>query len=87
MARLLTIIVVLVILAAIVGVATGMINLHGRPGALPKVSVQGGALPTVKADVGSIDLGTKNSTVDVPTVTTTTKQVETPTLTVKKAGE
>ena len=89
MARTLLIIVVLVVVVAIAAVATGFVNLHGQSGSLPKVAVEGGKLPSVDADVGSIAVGTKNSSVSVPKVEvgTTQTKVETPTLTVKKAGQ
>ena len=87
MGRFLLVIVVLVLLAAIAAVATGFVNLHGQPGTAPKISIEGGKAPTIAADVGSIDLGSKNSTVEVPTVGTTEKNVSTPTVTVKKAGQ
>ena len=87
MGRFLLIVVVLVILAAIAAVATGFVNLHGQPGTAPKISIEGGKAPSLDANVGSIDLGTKNSAVEMPTVGTTEKNVSTPTVTVKKAGE
>ncbi len=74
----------IVVVIAIIAVMTGFVNLHGNSGSLPKVAVEGGKLPTVKADVGSVDLGTKNTTVEVPKVETTKKQVEVPTLSVTK---
>lgn len=43
----------------------GLISVGG--GEAPRVSVEGGKAPTV--DVGSIDVGTTNKTVEVPTVT------------------
>ena len=80
-------ILAIVVIIAIVAVATGFVNLQGNSGSLPKVAVSGGALPTVKADVGSIDIGTKNETVAVPKVEVGTKQtsVAVPTVDVKKA--
>ena len=74
----------IVVIIAIIAVATGFVNLHGSSGSLPKVAVEGGKLPTVNADVGSVDLGTKNTTVDVPKVETTKKTVSVPTLAVTK---
>ena len=76
----------IVIIVAIVAVATGFVNFHSTPGSLPKVAVSGGALPNVQANVGSIDVGTRNETVEVPKVetTTTTKQVAVPTVSIKK---
>ncbi len=79
---------VIVVVVAIIAVATGFVNLHGTSGSLPQVSVQGGSLPDVKADVGHIDIGTKNSSVDVPKVDvgTVQKTVEVPTVAVHKAN-
>ena len=67
MRPLLTIVAVIVLLL-IVGVATGFINLSGRGGDMPEVKVEGGALPKVDADVGDVDVGTKNETIQVPTI-------------------
>ena len=78
-------ILAIVVIVAIIAVATGFVNLSGNSGSLPKVAVEGGKLPSVGADVGSIDLGTKNTTVDVPRVDTVKKTVEVPTLSVEKA--
>ena len=78
-------ILAIVVVVAIIAVATGFVNLSGRSGSLPKVAVEGGKLPSVDADVGRVDLGTKNTTVDVPKVETTKKTVEVPTLSVTKA--
>lgn len=78
-------ILVIVVLVAIVAVATGFVNLHGSSGSMPKVAVEGGAMPSVKADVGSVDVGTKNSTIDVPKVETEKKTVSVPVVAVHKA--
>lgn len=78
-------IIAIVVVVAIIAVATGFVNLSGTPGSLPKVAVEGGKLPGVDASVGSVDVGTKNTTVEVPKVETTTKTVAVPTLAVKKA--
>lgn len=80
-------ILVAVVLLAIVGVATGFINLKGDSGKLPDVAVSGGDMPTVKADVGSVDVGTTTTTLDVPTVGTRKEDVDVPTVSVKKPGE
>lgn len=61
-------IVAVVVLLLIVGLATGFINLGARGGDLPEVKVEGGSLPKVDADVGDIDVGTKNETIQVPTI-------------------
>ncbi|WP_442679151.1 hypothetical protein ACSBM8_16880 [Sphingomonas sp. ASY06-1R] len=78
-------ILAIVVVIGIIAVATGFVNLRGTSGTLPKVSVQGGQAPAVSADVGSIDVGTKNTTVDVPKVETTKKTVAVPTVAVHKA--
>jgi len=86
--RALVSIFVIVVVVAIVAVATGFINLHGSAGEMPRVAIEGGKAPSVAADVGSIDLGTKNSSVEVPKVDvgTVTKTVQTPTIAVHKAN-
>lgn len=78
-------ILAIVVVIGIIALATGFINLSGQSGELPKVAVEGGALPSVKADVGSIDVGTRNTTVEVPKVETEKQRVEVPTLSVEKA--
>jgi hypothetical protein len=78
-------ILAIVVVIAIIAVATGFVNLHGSPGTLPTVKVEGGQAPAVKADVGSVDVGTKNASVDVPKVETVKKKVEVPTVAVHKA--
>jgi hypothetical protein len=78
-------ILAIVVVIAIIAVATGFVNLHGTPGELPKVAVEGGKAPAVAADVGSVDVGTKNATVEVPKVDTVKKKIEVPTVDVHKA--
>ena len=75
----------IIVVVAIIAVLTGFVNLHGSSGSLPKVAVEGGKMPSVNADVGSIDVGSKNSTVDVPKVETVKKTVSVPTVAVHKA--
>lgn len=59
--------IVLLVLAA--GIATGFINLQKtQEGRLPKIAVEGGALPRFDANVATVDVGTRNETVEVPTV-------------------
>ena len=60
--------VAIVVLLLIVAVATGFLDFSSRGGDLPEVKVEGGALPKVDADVGDVDVGTKNTTIEVPTV-------------------
>ena len=78
-------ILAIIVVVAIIAVATGFVNLHGTPGELPKVKVEGGQAPAMKADVGSIDVGSKNTSIDVPKVDTVKKKVEVPTVDVHKA--
>jgi len=59
----------IVIIAVVVLMAFGFINLdQTREGRLPSVSVQGGQAPAFRADVGSVAVGSENKTVQVPTV-------------------
>ena len=69
-------IVAVVVLLLVIGIATGFINLTGRGGDLPEVKVEGGALPTVDADVGDVDVGTKNETIQVPTIDVDTAKTD-----------
>ena len=74
--------VVLVILMSL-----GMVNLNMRSGALPEVKLEGGKAPAVKADVGDVDMGYTNKTIQVPTVVMENKTVRVPTVEVEKARE
>jgi hypothetical protein len=76
----------IVVIVALVGVATGFLKFSGTSGELPKVAISGGALPSVNADAGSISLGTKKEAVSVPDVKVDTKQtsVDVPTVAVRK---
>lgn len=60
-------IVLLLILAG--GIATGFIDLQRtQKGSLPEVQVKGGQLPEYEASVAKVEVGTRNETVEVPTV-------------------
>ncbi|WHO40055.1 hypothetical protein PMI04_005535 [Sphingobium sp. AP49] len=51
------------------GIATGFIDLQKtQDGRLPEVSVQKGALPKYEANVAKVEVGSRNETVEVPTV-------------------
>lgn len=81
-------ILVLIGLAALVLVvmmSLGMISFQTTAGSLP--TIQAGQAPTVKAEVGSIDLTTTNKTVEVPTVTTTEKTIAVPSIEVRRAPD
>ena len=61
----------LIAVLAIVGIAglyTGYIDLGMKPGTMPSVEVKGGSLPTFNASVAKVEVGTRNETVEVPTV-------------------
>jgi hypothetical protein len=78
-------ILAIVVVIGIIALATGFINLSGNAGELPKVAVEGGALPTVDADVGEVNVGTKNTTVEVPKIETEKEKIAVPTVSVEKA--
>jgi hypothetical protein len=69
-------VVAVVVLLLIVAFATGFITLSGKGGDLPEVQVEGGALPSVDADVGDVDVGTKEETIEVPTVDVDTAKTD-----------
>ena len=76
-------------LAALIVVALmsfGLLTFTANSGSLPSLHWEGGKAPTVKADVAHVSMGMENKTVEVPTVTTTTKTIAVPTLTVDKPG-
>ncbi|SFS02987.1 hypothetical protein [Sphingomonas jatrophae] len=76
---------VVVVLLGIAAVATGFVNLSGDAGKLPEVAVEGGKLPSVDADVGKVVVGTKETQVDVPKVTTEKESIDVPVVGVQKA--
>ena len=67
--------VAIVVLLLIVGVATGFINI-GQTQEAQLPTVEGGQLPKFDADVGDIDVGTKNTTVEVPTIDVDTARTD-----------
>ncbi len=82
--RFLLVLIGLAALVFVVLLSLGMVTFQTSPGTLPSVAVQGGKAPEFKAEVGKIELGTTNKTVEVPAVTTTTKTIAVPTLQVEK---
>jgi hypothetical protein len=62
--RALLVLIALAVVVVIGLMSLGMISIGG--GALPQVKVEGGAAP--KVDVGKINVGTVNKTIEVPTV-------------------
>jgi hypothetical protein len=62
----------IIVIIVVVLMALGFINIdQTRNGKMPSISVQGGQAPAFQADVGSVDVGTENKTVQVPTVDVT----------------
>jgi beta-lactam-binding protein with PASTA domain len=85
-----TIAIVLVVIAVIVGLlfATGFWSANvTKDGALPQVSVKGGALPKVDMDSKEVVVGTSKTKVEVPKAETETKTIDVPTVGVKDNGE
>lgn len=69
MRRFLATLVLLVVLVVGIAWAFGFLSLRQTQDAkLPTVSVTGGQGPKFDADVAKVDVGTKNETVQVPTV-------------------
>ncbi|HAF43140.1 MAG TPA: hypothetical protein DCG90_15475 [Sphingobium sp.] len=59
--------IILLVLAG--GIATGFIDLQKtQEGRLPEIAVKEGALPKYEASVAKVEVGTRNETVEVPTV-------------------
>jgi hypothetical protein len=78
----------LIAIAVVVMMSLGMLSFtQSSSGSLPTVAldVKGGKLPTIKAETGSVGIGSTNSTVQVPTVEMTNTTVSVPTLEVKQA--
>jgi hypothetical protein len=75
---------VLVVIAAF---ALGFINVDKtKDGKLPALKAEGGQLPGYAVSTGKIEVGTKNTTVEVPNVGTHKEVAQTPTIGVKKAN-
>lgn len=86
--RAILILVGIAALAVIVLSSLGMLSIEQQQGmSLPRVSLnaEGGQLPKFKAETGSIDIGTTNTSVEVPTMEMKNKSVSVPTIQVKPA--
>ena len=86
--RPLLIIVLVVVLAAIAALATGLVDINQtRSARVPEVAVKGGQVPSFEVKTGDVDVGTTTRSVEVPKVDVGTKQeeVKLPTVEVKKA--
>lgn len=78
-------ILVVVVIAAF---AFGLIDINQtKETQLPEVAVQGGQAPAFDVDTADVDVGTEQTSVEVPKVEvgTTKTEVELPTVDVKKA--
>jgi hypothetical protein len=92
MRRLILTILILAVLAAIIAIATGLVNLNAsgelRP---PKVNItaEGGEVPKLDVDTDQVVVGTTNSTLAMPEVGIRNSQVQVPTVGVKddEAGQ
>lgn len=74
--------IALIAIAVIIGLlfATGFWSADVKDGALPEVSVQGGAMPKVDLDSKEVVVGTTKTDIEVPKIKTETEQVSVPTV-------
>lgn len=82
------IIAVIAIVAIIGAFAFGLIDINQtKETKLPEVAVEGGQAPAFDVKTADVEVGTKDTSVEVPKVEvgTTTEKVELPTVDVKKA--
>jgi len=78
----------LIAIAVVVLMSLGMLKItQSTSGSLPSVAfdMKGGKLPEIKAETGSVGIGTTNTTVNVPTVEMKNTTVTLPTIEVKQA--
>ena len=77
----------LLVLAAVVLMSLGMLNINWKSGSMPSVEfkMDGGKLP--KVETGTVELGTTNTTVVTPTVEMKNTVVTLPTVVVKPAPD
>jgi hypothetical protein len=77
-----------IVIAGIAAFYLGFIDIDKtKDGKMPAIRAEGGQMPGFAVKTGSIDVGTKNTTVDVPNVGTHKETVQTPTIGVKKAAQ
>lgn len=76
---------VLLVALLVVGVlfATGFWTADVKGGEMPKVAVEGGALPDVDVDSKEVVVGTTKANVDVPKIKTEKTTIDVPTVGVK----
>ena len=80
-----TIAIILLLAVIVVGIlfATGFWSADVKEGALPDVKVSGGELPGVDVDSKEVVVGTKETQVEVPKVTTEKETIDVPVVGVK----
>ena len=77
--------VVVVVIVAVAAISFGFVDINRtQEGKLPEIRAEGGQLPGYDVKTAKIEVGTTNTTVDVPTVGTRKETVQTPTVEVKK---
>jgi hypothetical protein len=83
------IVAAVLVVAVIAAFAFGLIDINQTKDAkLPEVAVQGGQAPAFDVDTAKVNVGTKETSVEVPKVEvgTTKTDVELPTVDVEKAN-
>lgn len=80
-------IALVVVVALLIAVMTGFLNLNASGGKLPAIKAEGGQLPSVGVKTGSVGVGTTNTSIPVPKVETKRETVKVPTIQVKRADE
>jgi hypothetical protein len=77
-----------IVLAGIAAFALGFIDIDKtRDGKLPAIRAEGGSMPGFAVKTGSLEVGTRNTTVEVPNIGTHKETVQTPTIGVTKAAD
>lgn len=78
----------LIALVVVILMSLGMLHINLKSGSWPDVTfnMQGGKLPEIKADTGSVGVGSTNVTVQTPVVEMKNTTVTLPTIEVKQAG-
>ena len=79
---------VIVVLVLIVGLWVGLLRVDQvQQAELPKLSVSGGQAPKFDVQTAKVNVGTTQTTIDVPKVETEKKAVELPRIAVDKPGQ
>jgi hypothetical protein len=79
---------VIVVLVLIAGLWLGLLRVdQTREATLPKVSVSGGQTPKFSVETAKVNVGTTQTTIDVPKVDTEKKAVNLPAVSVEKPAQ